>query len=101
EAKALRERDRLTHDHQAAATRADGLAKDMVGLRAQLRVAEHLAADLGQLLIDACDEMGKVEAGEGPSTDLAKRELADLVSTLGEAADDDLEAALREDVCED
>jgi chromosome segregation ATPase len=101
EAKALRERERLTQEHTNAAHRADGLSKDLVDVRTQLRQAERLAADLGQLLIDTCDEMVKVEGAEGPSTDLAKRELAELVDALSDAADDDLEAAFREDVCED
>ena len=101
EAKALRERERLTLESGQAAQRADGLAKDVVALRAQVHAAEHLAADLGQLLLDSCEEMAKVEPGEGPATELARRELAELVATLSDADDDDLEAALREDVCED
>lgn len=101
EAKALREHERITLEQRSTAQRADHLAEELAGLRTRLAQAERLASDLGDLLLDACDEMAKVEGVDAPNPDLARRELADLVASLADAADDDLEAALREDICDD
>lgn len=101
EAQALKERERLMQEQAQLRGRNDGLAKELAEARKQLRSAERLAADLGQTLIDAGDEIGKIEQGDAPKLTIARGELAELVDTLHDAVEDDLEEAFREDVCED
>ncbi len=101
EANALKERERLVQEQNQLRSRNENLDKELSEARKQLRSAERLAADLGQTLIDAGDEIGKIEQGDAPKLSNARGELAELVDTLHDAVEDDLEEAFREDVCED
>ncbi len=97
-----KERDALASEHKIAKARASELDKSLTEARKQARSAERLAADLAQAILGSADEM--IAAGEvddAPAIKGARGELEELVNDLAEAVEDDLEAACREDLCED